>query len=218
MSKVTLLFSLILVLFLHFTVITFSYEKEKPIELKPKYNKISVQLSQFRKIPEEKIIKTLTLDKKLKKIIRKKPKIEKKIFKKRKKKIINKEIQEKIEKKAIKKETNILPSKLSTQFLEKTNYIKDNYLLNLRKSIDKNKKYPATSKRLNEEGTSIVSFNVLKSGLFQNIKLTKSSGKRRLDKAAINAVSKTYKFKPFTKEIEEDFLDITIPMRFRLIN
>lgn len=287
MRKLSLFLSLILILFAHFTVLNFSYEKKKPVILKPKYQKFSIQLAQIKKVPKpkavekkvepvskpiieekvqpiiepkpEKIIEKKVFKKPIKKeakrklvkkkIVKKKPKkkkIKKKVKKKPKKKVIKKKLKKKIVKKTLKKEikkevkkvsekpiskvvkevktnkevekTKTVVSKASAQSLEKFKKFKNSYLVELRAAIDRNKKYPTASKRLVEEGTATVAFTVLKNGQFQNIRLIKSSGKRRLDKAAVKAVSKTYKFKAFPSKIKKSFIELTVPIKFILNN
>lgn len=264
MSKFTLFLSLGIILFIHFTVLTFTYEKEKPVILKPKYQKFSVQLAKVKRPPKP--VEKPIIEKKIEEIIKPKPVVEKKVFKKpikkdakrefvkkkvvKKKRIAKKKAKKIVKKKPLKKpvkkkEKKELPklvekptvkvlekvvkpvkeikevavsSKAAAQSLEKFKKAKNTYLVQLRAAIDRNKKYPTASKRLEEEGIVTVKFKILKSGLIQNIVLFKSSGKRRLDKAAIKAVSKTYKFKAFPKDINKAFMPITVPIKFRLNN
>ena len=91
------------------------------------------------------------------------------------------------------------------------------YAAKLRQEINKNKNYPTISKRLKEEGSVIISFRVLKTGLFTNIKVISSSNQQRLDKAALNALYDTKEYKAFNKElVNKDFLDFELPLEFKL--
>ena len=92
----------------------------------------------------------------------------------------------------------------------------DKYASKLRKEINKNKNYPTISKKLHEQGSVIISFRVLKSGKFTNIRVTTSSSKERLDKAALNALYDTKEFEVFNKEINKEFLDFNLPLEFKL--
>lgn len=182
---------------------------EKPKEIKPEPKKIEEIKEVIKKpIIKKKAIKKVVKKKPVKKIIKKPKKIEKKIIKKP----IEKPIVKKIEKKEIKKVNAVNKA----QSLQKYKQHKQTYLTKLRAKIDRNKKYPSISRRLKEQGIVSVSFRVLKNGLFENIKVSKGSGKRRLDKAAIKALEKTNHFGTFPKEIKDDFLDITVQIAFKL--
>lgn len=197
---------------------------EKPKEIKPEPKKIEEIKEVIKKpIIKKKAIKKVAKKKPVKKII-KKPKIikktkkvklkkiEKKIIKKPIEKPVVKPIVKKIEKKEIKKVNTVNKA----QSLQKYKQHKQTYLTKLRAKIDRNKKYPSISRRLKEQGVVSVSFRVLKNGLFENIKVSKGSGKRRLDKAAIKALEQTNHFHSFPKEIKDDFLDITLQIAFKL--
>lgn len=103
------------------------------------------------------------------------------------------------------------------QNLKENTYIK-NYISELREEINKNKSYPSISKRLKEQGKVIISFRVLKNGLFVNINILKSSNYQRLDNAALDALSITKQFREFDKEINKEYLDFELPLEFITIN
>ena len=93
----------------------------------------------------------------------------------------------------------------------------NSYATKLREEINKNKKYPIISKKLKEEGNVIISFRVLNSGLFTNIKVNHSSNKIRLDKAALNALYDTKQYEVFNKELSnKEFLDFELALEFKL--
>jgi periplasmic protein TonB len=92
----------------------------------------------------------------------------------------------------------------------------DSYASKLRNEINKNKAYPTISKKLKEEGRVILSFRVLKSGQFTNIKILVSSNKERLDKAALNALYDTKEYESFDESINKEFLDFELPLEFKL--
>ena len=96
------------------------------------------------------------------------------------------------------------------------NMLIDKYASKLREEINKNKTYPTISKKLHEQGNVIISFRVLKSGKFINIRLISSSNKERLDKAALNALYDTKEFEVFDKAINKEFLDFNLPLEFKL--
>lgn len=195
---------------------------EKPKEIKPEPKKVE----EVQEVIQKPIIKKPVIKKKaIKKVVKKKPKkIKKTKPKKVVKKVIKKPIKKpvvkkepvkkikKIEKKEVKKLSNINKA----QSLERYKQYKQTYLTKLRAKIDSNKKYPNISRRLKEQGIVTVSFRVLKNGFFENIKVSKSSNKRRLDKAAIKALKATNHFDAFTKEMKDEFLDITLQIAFKL--
>ena len=193
---------------------------EKPIEKKVEPKPI-VEKKVFKK-PIKKEAKRKLVKKVVKKKVIKKP-IKKPIVKKIvKKEPIKKETPKKPVEKVVKKVAK--PTKTSkkaapkalAQSLEKQKKYKENYMTALRAAIDKNKKYPIASKRLEEQGIVTVAFTVLKSGLFKDIRVITSSGKKRLDKAALKALLKTKQYKSFPKEITKEFMELTVPIKFQL--
>lgn len=225
MNKITLLISFTTILALHFIIITKHNSSKTPINLsKPKYEKVSISFAQ-EEIPEP-VIKTKksmvkkkkevkkVLKKIVKKQVQKKEKVKKQTVKKVEKKIV-KRLVKKTPKKSIKPKLE-KSNKATTQSLEKYKKHKEDYLTKLRAAIDENKSYPRLSKRLKEQGTVFISFTILKTGFFQDIKVLTSSGKKRLDKAALKSLQLTKNFEPFTKEIKKEFLNITIPIVFTL--
>ncbi len=268
MKKLVLFLSFTLIISIHFIVLTFSYEKEEPIVIpKPKYSKVSVQITKAQKPAPKKVVKKVkpikeplppkkepvkkpvekkkivkkplikktppkkVIEKKPKSIIKKETKLEKPIVKKEPVKKVLKEIKEpKIKKTEVKKEVvekiqkqNTPPKKAqkeskkqAAKSLEKFKKYKEDYKTKLRAAIDKNKKYPIAAKRLKQQGLVTISFLVLKDGEFTKIKILKSSGIKRLDKAALKAVQNTKRFKAFPKEINKESLDFDLPIQFVL--
>lgn len=98
---------------------------------------------------------------------------------------------------------------------EEKKYV-DDYSKRLRDEINKNKNYPTISKKLKEEGEVIIAFRVEKNGTFKDIKISKSSFKKRLDEAGLNAVIDTKEFEPFDDKITHEYLDFTLPILFTL--
>jgi len=198
---------------------------EKPIEELIKIEKPIITKKQVFKKPIKKKAKRKLVKKTIKKPVKKvtKKKITKKKIVKKKpiKKVVKKTVEKKVEKIVEKAPSPIqkkekAAKKTLAKSLAQFKKFKTNYKNTLRAAIDRNKKYPIASKRLGEQGLVIVSFRVLKSGIFKNIKLITSSGKKRLDKAALKALIKTAKFKPFTKDINKEYMDLTVPIKFKI--
>ena len=75
--------------------------------------------------------------------------------------------------------------------------------------------YPATSKRMGEVGTSIVSAYIDEEGRVQEIQLKKSSGYERLDQAALGAI-RQWRFKPGTSNGTPRPMWVNVPMKWEL--
>lgn len=231
--------SLLSISTIHYYLFSMEIPKNKTLLIQDeviKEHKVNLQMAQIKKIekiekkPETKPQVKKEVVKKIEKKEIKKPIIENKIIKKEKpkEKTYKKETKkvEKIQKpqkvseeiKTI-KEVKKAPLKTieDTQKIKKEqNSLKSQYLNALRAKINENKHYPKISKRLNEQGISTISFRVLKNGTFINIKIHTSSGKKRLDKAALEAIISTNSFMPFNKKIKASYMDIIIPIEFKL--
>lgn len=88
------------------------------------------------------------------------------------------------------------------------------YKAELRAMIDKNKYYPAISKRLGQTGTVVVAFTLLEDGHIIDVKLEKPSRYDRLNDSALEAVKKVERFKPIPKEVGETKMAIKVPVKF----
>lgn len=235
MSRFLFLLSLLVVAIAHYYALNYYHVKQKII-VAPPYQKFSVQFAKLSqpKVEEKKVEEKKVEPKKEKPIRKPLKKLAKKPIKKPVKKVkkVVKKVKEPVKKaqKTVKKVKNIkkvenkvisqkIAQKQKVKSLQKANIYKQDYKSKLRAAIDRNKKYPKVSIRLNEQGLVVVSFRILKNGNFKNIKILQSSSKQRLDKAALKAVKTTDHFLPFPKEILEihdTFWDIEVPIRFEL--
>ena len=77
--------------------------------------------------------------------------------------------------------------------------------------------YPASSRRLNEQGLVIVAVHVDAAGVPQEVRLTQSSGFDRLDRAALAGVRRA-RFKPYTEGGQPTAGWARIPIPFELEN
>ena len=110
-------------------------------------------------------------------------------------------------------ETSLIATASSEAGSEKTNFKELNKLLH--GAINKNKRYPLSALRLNREGTVQISFQLLKSGYINALKISNSSGYNALDLAALNAVKNIQPFIPagqYVASVEKFILDV----RFQL--
>lgn len=170
-------------------------------------------------------------------VVKKKPIIKKKLPKTKSKNIV-KEVKKKIEKKVekpvekvVKKpepkkvfEKEQVPQEVSqkAQKSEKINpkvlkAVENEYLLKLKRLIDKNKKYPKAAKRLNQTGKVYLSFTIGKNGEIKNVRISKNSKYSRLNKAAIEILTKIKKFEPIPKELNKNSWDITVPVAYQIV-
>ena len=153
-------------------------------------------------------------------IIRKKrEKPKKKIIKKRKPKSKPKpKIVEKIEPQPIVEEpqqaTQSPPAPQKAIAQVDTATIKAIYTNKIRQSIQHNLIYPKIAKRLRHQGVVKVSFRVNKNGTVKNIKVL-NSPKSSLSKGAIKTI-KSIKIEPIPKELNMPYMDITIPIEFKI--
>ncbi|MBR3070962.1 energy transducer TonB [Fibrobacter sp.] len=90
------------------------------------------------------------------------------------------------------------------------------YLRSLKKQLEQIKDYPATAKRLKQEGTVRVRFTILADGKIEQIEVSESSRYSSLDNSAIEAVSKMQKFEPIPKLLEKERWRIEIPIQYKL--
>lgn len=235
--------SLLSISTIHYYLFSMPMPENKNIPIKQdiaKEHKVHLQMAQIQKSQpkpkEEPIIKKELPKKETKKPIIKKIK-KKKVEKKKpvKKRVIKQKVKSEIKKtkevkkqiKETKQELVKKPTKPIKSVQPKTSInkekikkeqdrLKNQYLHALRAKINENKHYPRISKRLKEQGVATISFRVLKNGNFINIKVLKTSSKKRLDKAALEAISDTNSFMAFDKKIKASYMDIIIPIEFKL--
>ncbi len=77
--------------------------------------------------------------------------------------------------------------------------------------------YPRLSRKRGEEGTVVLKVKISINGNAAVIKLTKTSGFRRLDKAAIRQVKNKWRFMPAKKAGKSVTAWVTIPIIFKLM-
>lgn len=94
--------------------------------------------------------------------------------------------------------------------------IRNAYIGSIKNAVEKNKKYPQLSKARGEEGSVVLKFRIHQDGKISDIGLQSSSSFEKLDEAAIKAVEKLGVFNAIPKDLEEEYMDISIPMKFKL--
>lgn len=96
-----------------------------------------------------------------------------------------------------------------------TSSIKDQYTSEIRREIRKHLFYPKMAKRLRMQGIVQVAFRVLKNGDITDIRVL-NNPKKLLGKGAIKTL-KALSLRAIPTELNESFMDINIPIEFKLI-
>ena len=223
MNKFIISSSFIFVIIIHFLILNyFKTSKIQDSQLQDN-NPILLQIAKIEPKTETKVEvqkEVVIIEKKVEKPIAKptpiKP-VEKPLPIKKTASLVKEEL---IENKNLKNSevTQKIETQTNEEKIEKENEYLRKYKTELREEINKNKTYPTISRKLKEQGKVIVSFRVMKNGLFENIKLNASSNIERLDEAALNALYETKKFKPFENELNKEFVDFELPLEFIVIN
>lgn len=78
-------------------------------------------------------------------------------------------------------------------------------------------KYPAASKRMGEEGKSVIRVLINEKGRAERVEVQKSSGSSRLDDAAKQAVMRAL-FKPYMEDGKPLPVFAIVPINFQLSN
>jgi len=152
------------------------------------------------------------------------PVVKPKRVKKPKKKKSKKRIKKKVMKKPIKIEEPVIEDIVPKPIVEQvvapvvmvdTSTIIDQYTSEIRRKIRQNLVYPRMAKRMRMQGTVRVAFKVLRDGTITNIRVV-NSPKKLLAKGAIKTV-KSISLRAIPSELHEEFLDINIPIEFKLI-
>lgn len=94
--------------------------------------------------------------------------------------------------------------------------IESAYLSKIKAKIEKNKVYPKAAKRLRQTGKVLVSFDVLKDGSIENIKIIEKSKFERLDAASIELLLKIASFEAIPKELNKAAWSIRVPINYSI--
>lgn len=231
-NKKTLFAIFILILSVHFYLFNqLKLNKEEVFAAKPSSSKVQINLKNITiKNKEIEISKKTVEDKVNKKLIQtnskntikkvekaeKKETLKKETLKKEKtakdnEEILKENVLEQITKKIVK--TKVVEKLIPVETLKA---IENKYFQKIQELIEKNKKYPKIAKRLNQSGEIYLNFTIYKNGQIANIKITKSSNFRRLNKAAIEIMSEIEKFDPIPDELNKDIWNITVPIVYKI--
>lgn len=90
------------------------------------------------------------------------------------------------------------------------------YLIGLSKAFEKQKDYPATARRLKQEGTVRVQFTVAKDGSISGAVVAKPCPYSSLNESALAAVQAVPKFDPIPAVLGKDTWKMEIPIKYNL--
>ena len=90
------------------------------------------------------------------------------------------------------------------------------YIARVRTRIERRKYYPASSRRMKEEGTVTVSFQLTPTGNLVTLSVDSSSGFPDLDDAALDAVRNASPYPPFPDALKATRLALRVPITFEL--
>jgi protein TonB len=77
-------------------------------------------------------------------------------------------------------------------------------------------KYPQNCRRLGIEGSVRIKFEINSGGTAVGIEITRSSGNRDIDAAAVDAVKNGAPFLPYPRDISQKSLSFVLPLNFKL--
>ena len=81
--------------------------------------------------------------------------------------------------------------------------------------LQSRKSYPDIARRRSEEGTAVIRFSVGRDGQVLAVTLVSSSGSPALDEAA-QAMLRGARLPPFTGDMTQGQITVTVPIRYRL--
>tara|TARA_B100000035_G_scaffold240656_1_gene208997 strand:- start:638 stop:1198 length:561 start_codon:yes stop_codon:yes gene_type:complete len=93
----------------------------------------------------------------------------------------------------------------------------DTYYGRIRQIIDSNKRYPLLARQRKIEGSPKVQFTILKNGIVEKISVI-SSGHRILDREARRIIMISSPFPEIPPSMNKNYIDLTIPINFKLNN
>jgi len=93
---------------------------------------------------------------------------------------------------------------------------KRNYYALIAATLAKHKRYPKYARKQGQEGTVLLSFTVLSSGLVKDIKIKQSSGHSLLDRSVKKMIQQASPLPPFPAQQTARELNISIPIVFKL--
>lgn len=109
-----------------------------------------------------------------------------------------------------------IPTKTVDEDPNLKNVLEDEYLAKIKETIEKNKMYPKTAKRLNQMGKVHICFEISKNGKIKNARIVKNSEFERLNEAAIEILTKIDSFEPIPEKLDKNSWEITVPIIYQI--
>ena len=188
----------------------------KNVVIKQPEPKVEPIVEPIKKVEMEKPLPKTESNKKIKEV-------KKKEFHKKEKPKVEKVVEKKVEEvKELKKEN--IPLETSSNEVHKIKdedpalkeALENEYLSKIRNTIERNKTYPKSAKRLNQMGKVHVCFSISKNGEIKNARLVSKSNFERLDEAALEILTKISKFEPIPEKLNKNSWEITIPIVYQI--
>ena len=82
--------------------------------------------------------------------------------------------------------------------------------------ITRFKRYPRSARRDGAVGKVMLRFTILADGQLVSPELTGSSGDRRLDRAALQMLSRASPFPPIPRSLGREMVELSLPVQFSL--
>jgi len=90
------------------------------------------------------------------------------------------------------------------------------YTSRVRALIDQQKEYPLMARKSGTEGTVYIKFVLARDGRLKQAEVSRSSGRRILDRAAIEAVTRVSRFPAVPDDVVDSELNFELPLAFKI--
>lgn len=90
------------------------------------------------------------------------------------------------------------------------------YLTKVRSAVEAARYYPRRARRLGDQGTVALHFEILPDGQIRQAQVQESSGSRTLDSAALHILERVGRFAPFPEELDRLSLAVRLPVDYHL--
>jgi len=91
-----------------------------------------------------------------------------------------------------------------------------NFARAVRKKIESSKKYPVAAQTARIEGRTGVKITILRDGRLKKVEVAKPSGRKVLDRAAIQSVRDAAPFPPIPEKLRRDEIELSITLVFKI--
>jgi protein TonB len=92
------------------------------------------------------------------------------------------------------------------------------YLALVNGMLEANKRYPKRALERGEQGVVVLWFVIDRNGIVINYRIEQSSGSTILDGEVVRLIKRVNKFPMFSDDLDQDFVEITMPVRFVIVD